>query len=241
MDEGFPLITSRNMSGSWRALCAELLWIMSGSTNANDLHKHGSKLWDRWAKASEEKLGFQNGELGPTYGHQMRQFAGSVDQLTQVQLMLKRDPNTRRAMISYWNLGDVEDMDGTHRVDVAPCISLLHFVQMEEGKLDLHMVQRSADVPVGVPFDVAEYALLLQMMAKEVNLKPGTLVHTLSDAHIYDNQVEKAKELLKRKPFPRPEVRIDDSSTGLIFDHKVEDFHLENYQAHPKVQFDVEL
>jgi thymidylate synthase len=238
--DGFPLLTTRDLSGSWKALVGELLWIMSGSTNANDLHQYGTKLWDRWAQASAEKLGMTDGNLGPTYGHQMRNFAGKTDQLKQVSLMLKRDPHTRRAMISYWNLGDVEDIDGKHIVDVAPCITLMHFVSIEDGILDLHMVQRSADVPVGVPFDVAEYALLLTLMSQEVGLKPGTLVHTMSDAHIYNNQIPSMEELLTRKPLPLPKVTILPSPTNSMFDHRPEDFVLENYQSHPKMKIEVE-
>ena len=252
LSKGFPLITSRDLSGSWTAMRAELLWIMSGSTNANDLHQYGSHLWDRWAKAAQEKLdmGYHNGELGPIYGHQLRNFAGKIDQLTQVEGMLKRDPQTRRAMISFWNLGDVEEPNGRHIVDVAPCIAMLHFARMAyptaDGqtvdKLDLHMIQRSADIPIGVPFDVAEWGgLFLMSIAKEVNLPPGTFTHTLSDAHIYKNQIPAMKELLKRTPNPRPWVTIKDSPTGLIYDHQVSDFELHDYHPHPKMEIPVAL
>lgn len=241
LNDGFPLLTTRDLTKTWqKVIIPELLWIMSGSTNANDLHKYGSNLWDKWAQASEEKIGTKNGELGPTYGHQMRNFGGKVDQLAQVIGMIKRDPNTRRAMISFWNLGDVEDLEGKHIVDVAPCISLLHFEQIN-GKLNLMITQRSADVPIGVPSDIAEYSLFLKLVAKEVGLKPGSLIHTTNDTHIYLNQIETMKELLKREPRKRPEVIIKDSPSGTIYDHSVEDFILENYNPHPRMTIPVEI
>ncbi len=240
-EDGFPLITSRDLSGSWeKIIVAELLWIMSGSSNARDLHQYGSHLWDKWAVAAEQKIGYKNGELGPTYGHQMRHFANQTDQLTQVVDMLKRDPNTRRAKISLWNLGDVEFPDGKHVVDVAPCITSIHFLAMD-GRLDAILEQRSADIPVGVPHDVAEWALFQRLVAQEVGLPAGDLVHNLGDAHIYNNQIPAMKELLKRQPLSRPEVTILPSTSGTIYDHKVSDFQLQNYNAHPKMSIPVAL
>lgn len=247
LSEGFPLITTRDMSKSWKAMVGELLWIFSGSTNTDDLHKYGTKLWDKWGDASDRKLdmGYPRHELGPSYGYQLRNFAGKVDQLTQVEMMLKRDPQTRRAMISFWNLGDVEKPDGQHVVDVAPCITLLHFACMNyatsdeggENRLDLHMVERSADVPVGVPFDTAEWGgIFLALMAKSVGLKPGTFIHTLSDAHIYNVQIPAMKELLKREPRPRPRLKITDVIKPLD-EYTPTDFQLLDYNnPHPPIE-----
>ena len=238
LGEGFPLITTRDMSGSWRALVGELLWIMSGSDKAGDLHKHGVHLWDQWATPQTSgKLGLPDGELGPIYGPQLRNFGGKVDQLTQVIGMLQRNPNTRRAMISLWNLGDVE-IDGVEKVFIAPCVAMLHFTH-QDGELGLHVFQRSVDVPIGVPFDVAEYALFLMLVAKEVGLKPSTLVHTMSDTHIYEDQVPAMKELLKRKPRSRPTITITDSPSGGLLDHRVEDFQLHGYDPHPRIKIPV--
>ena len=240
LSEGFPLITSRDIRNSWqKIIIPELLWIMSGSTNAQDLYKYGSHLWDRWAEAAHENIGYENGELGPIYGHQMRNFGGKVDQLTRVVGMLKREPQTRRAMISFWNLDDVEEEDGTHIVDVAPCIALLHFLQ-QDGKLDLVMTQRSADVPVGVPHDIAEWSVFLMLVAKEVDMEPGNFIHELHDAHIYENQIPAMKELLTRTPNKRPNVRIIDSPSGTLFDHQVADFELNDYNPHPAIKIPVE-
>lgn len=233
----FPLITTRNMNWNWsNIVIPELLWIMSGSTNVKDLHKYNdSSVWDKWAVAAHDKLGYQDGELGPTYGHQLRSFAGHVDQLTQVIDMLKRDQNTRRAVISYWNLGDVEEPDGTHVVDVACCPFVIGFLQVG-GKLDMNLVHRSADIMVGVPNDIAGYGALHRLVCKEVDLPPGIINNFLFDAHIYLNQIPAAKELLKRNPLPGPEIIIHDSSTGTIYDHKVADFELVNYQHHPSIK-----
>ena len=239
--DGFPLITTRDLSKSWlKVIVPELLWIISGSTNANDLHKYGSNLWDKWAKAAEEKVGYQNGELGPIYGHQLRNFGGQVDQLTQVIGMLQREPETRRAIISLWNLSDVETPEGKHTVDVAPCIAMFHFAQMG-GKLDLIMTQRSADIPIGVQNDVAEWALFQMLIAKEVNLPQGEFIHNLDDAHIYVDQIPAMKELLTREPKVRPDVTIANSLTGTIYDHVVEDFQLLNYNPHPPIKIPVAL
>ena len=241
LEDGFPLITTRDMSQAWPTLVAEKLWIMSGSTNAYDLlNNYGSKLWLKWAKAAEEKLGYKNGELGPTYGYQLRNFAGKTDQLVRVLDMLKKDPRTRKAIISYWNLGDVVNPDCTNVVDVAPCILDLHFVVLD-GKLNLGYDQRSADIGVGVPFDTAQHALWLMMFAKELSLPPGELAINFHLPHVYEFQIPAMKELLKRKPYPRPRVTISDSPSGTIFDHRVEDFQLHDYQAHPAMKIPVAL
>lgn len=241
ISEQFPLVTTRDMNRAWeKVIVPELLWIMSGSTNARDLHQYDSTLWDRWAEVAEEKLDYKDGELGPIYGHQLRNFAGNVDQLTQIVGMLRRDPQTRRAMISFWNLSDVETPEGKHIVDVAPCIAMVHFLEMD-GKLDMILTQRSADIPIGVPNDVAEWALFQTLVAKEINLPPGDLVHQIHDAHIYNNQIPHMKKLLTREPKPRPTVTIIDSPSGTIYDHRPEDFVLEGYKSHPWMKIPVEL
>ncbi len=232
LKDGLPLITCRDMTGPWKALRAELIWILSGSTNAHDLHKHGVHLWDQWGG----KLGYPEGELGPTYGHQLRKWDGDTDQLTQIRNMLRARPDTRRAMISYWNLKDIE-IDLKEISFLAPCVAMLHFSH-QDGNLDLHVFQRSIDLPVGAPFDIAQYSLLLMMMGHELNMNPRSLVYTMSDTHIYTNQIEQAKELLKRKPYPRPNVNIVYSSQD-SFKHELEDFQLQNYKSHPAMKIPV--
>lgn len=239
--DGFPLITTRDIRPSWeKIIVPELLWIMSGSTNAHDLHKHGSHLWDKWAKIAEEKLHYQDGELGPVYGYQLRNFGGKTDQLTQVVDMLKRDPQTRRAKISFWNLGDVEKPDGTHIVNVANCINSLHFLTIG-NELNMILDQRSADVPVGVPHDIAGWAIFQMLIAREVDLQPGELIHNLGDTHIYENQIPAMKELLKRNPKNRPTITISDSPSGTLYDHKVSDFQLNGYDPHSSIKIPVAL
>ena len=236
--EGFPLLTTRNLSRSWNTIVGEMLWIMSGSTNARDLYQYGTKLWDKWAKASEKKIGTKDGDLGPHYGHQLRNFAGKTDQLKQIVNMLSRDPNTGRAVASFWNLGDVETPEGKHVVDVAPCILDVHPLVLN-CRLNLLVDARSTDVPLGLVFDEAQYALWLLMFSKVINLQPGELIFNMHDAHIYTNQVDAMKELLKREPFPRPSVLIADSVSGSIFDHRIEDFQLKDYQAHDPIKIPI--
>ncbi len=237
LKDGFPLITCRDMKGPWKALRAELLWILSGSTNAYDLHQYGVKLWDQWATPETSgKLGYSNGELGPVYGHQLRKWDGDTDQLTQVMNMMKARPNTRRGMISYWNLKDIE-IDLHEITFIAPCVAMLHFSH-QDGDLNLHLFQRAVDLAGGAPFDIAQYSLLLMMAAHELNMQPGTLVYTLSDAHIYKNQVDQVKELLKRQPYSRPGVNIIYNSQD-SFQHQMDDFQLTNYEAHPAMKIPV--
>lgn len=238
--EGFPLLTVRDLSGKpWRAAVAELLWILSGSTNAHDLHKYGVKLWDRWATAETSgKLGYTDGEMGPVYGHQLRNFNNKIDQLTRVLNMFKRNVNTRRGVITYWNLDDVEDDEGNEKVFVAPCPTQLNFFH-QEGKLGLHMTQRSADACAGIPFDVAEYSLLLMLMARELNLEPWIFIHSMTEIQIYTSQEPAVREMLKRTPRSRPTVTLTENSRGVLFDKGVQHpelldgFILSNYDPHP--------
>ncbi|SRR5260221_107025 len=248
--DGFPLITCRDMSGSWnKIIVPEILWMMSGSTNTKDAEeKYGLKLWNKWAEDSERKLGTPPGELGPIYGKQLRNWNGKTDQLKEVVEMLKRTPETRRAVISLWNLEDVE-IGGVKKVNIANCISMLHLSRMNyklpngkyEPRLDMVMTQRSADLVAGSPHDWANWALFQMMVAKEIGIPAGTLTANIEDGQIYDLQREQVKELLKRKPMQRGTVTIDNSPTGTIYSHKLENFHLNNYQSHPKMKIPVAI
>lgn len=243
-EDGFPLITCRDMTKSWeRIITREILWMISGSTSAKEAEeKFGLTLWNRWAEDSAKKIGTPPGELGPIYGKQLRNWNGKTDQLSEVVEMLKRTPETRRAVISLWNLEDVE-IGGVKKVNVANCISMIHFSQMNyklrdgsyEPRLDMVMTHRSSDLPAGAPFDWAGWALLQMIIAKEIGLKPGSLTANIEDGQIYEMQIEKVKELLKRQPMARGTVTIENSVPGDIYNHKPEDFKLVNYQSHPKM------
>ncbi len=239
LNDGFPLITTRDLRGSWKAMVHELLWFLSGSTKISDLNKNGVRLWDQWATPEICKnLGLESGDLGPIYGKQWRAFScgngAEVDQITQVIKILKTNPDSRRAIVSSWNPADVE------KVFVAPCHCFYQFFH-SDGKLSLHLFQRSADAPVGVPFNIAEYSLLLMMVAQVTGLKAWEFVHTLSDAHIYLNQVEGVKEQISRSPRALPTVKINPEVKN-IFDFNFSDFSLgEDYDPYPKINFPVAL
>ena len=236
LDEGFPLITTRSMKGSWKAMVYELLWFLSGSTKVEDLNKN--HLWDIWATPEICKsLGLEPGDLGPIYGKQWRAFnAGGekpVDQITNLIHDLKVNPDSRRLVVTAWNPIDVD------KVFVAPCHCFFKFFHAQ-GELSLHVFQRSADVPIGLPFDIAEYALLLMMIAQVTDFKAKELIYTLSDTHIYLDQIEQMKELLKRELKSLPRVKINPNVKG-IFDFKFEDFTLEDYNSHPPMKIPVGL
>ena len=238
LDDGFPLITTRSMKGSWKAMVYELLWFLSGSTKIEDLNKNGVHLWDIWATPEIcGPLGLETGDLGPIYDKQWRAFNGGgekpIDQISRVIEDLKRNPDSRRIIVSSWNPVDVD------KVFVAPCHCFFQFFHAD-GELSLHLFQRSADVPIGVPFNIAEYALLLMMVAQVTGLKAKEFVHTLSDTHIYLNQVDQMKELLTRSPKPLPRVKINPDVKN-IFDFKFEDFTLEGYEADPPIKIPVGL
>jgi thymidylate synthase len=238
LSQGFPLMTARSMKGSWKAMVHELLWFLAGSTNVEDLNKNGVHLWDIWATPEIcQPLGLPVGELGPIYGKQWRAFDGGadkpVDQISQLIADLKSNPDSRRLVVTAWNPAQVD------KVFVAPCHCMFKFFHAQ-GELSLHVFQRSADVPVGVPFDIAEFALLLSMVAQVVNLKPKDLVYTLSDAHIYLNQMEMAKELLQREPKPLPKLKINPDVKD-IFSFKFEDFELLDYEPNPPLKIPVSL
>jgi thymidylate synthase len=238
LDDGFPLITTRSMKGSWKAMVHELLWFLSGNTNIEDLNKYGVHFWDMWASPEIcSSLGLPPGELGPIYGKQWRAFSGGgekpVDQISRLIEDIKQNPDSRRLIVTSWNPVDAD------RVFVAPCHCFFKFFHAQ-GKLSLHLFQRSADVPIGVPFNIAEYSLLLMMVAQVTGLKAKEFIHTLSDAHIYLDQVEQMKELFTREPKQLPSVKINPAVKN-IFDFKFEDFMLENYDSHPPMKIPVAL
>lgn len=238
LSQGFPLITTRSMKGSWKAMVYELLWFLSGSTHIKDLHKNNVHLWDIWAtKEICEKLGLEEGDLGPIYGKQWRAFDGgggiTIDQIKNVVEGLKKNPDSRRHIVTSWNPREAD------MVFVAPCHCFFQFFH-SNGKLSLHLFQRSADVPVGVPFNIAEYSLLLMMVAQVTGLQAGEFVHTLSDAHIYVNQVEAAKEQITRTPETLPRVRINPDVKD-IFAFTFDDFTLEEYDPLSPIKYEVAL
>jgi thymidylate synthase len=238
LDDGFPLLTTRSMKGSFKAMVYELLWFLSGSTRVEDLQKNNVHIWDIWATPEIcGSLGLETGDLGPIYGKQWRSFNGGgdkpVDQITNLIHDLKTNPDSRRLVVTAWNPVDVD------KVFVAPCHCFFKFFHAE-GELSLHVFQRSADVPIGIPFDIAEYALLLTMVAQVVGMKPKDLVYTLSDAHIYRDQIDLMKELTKRDPRPLPRVHINPGVKD-IFSFKFEDFELLDYDPHPPMKIPVAL
>jgi len=229
----FPLITTRDMSGSWNAMVGELLWFISGSTNVADLNKNGIHLWDAWAEASKD-MGYKEGELGPIYGAQWRGRGSSrIDQLSVAMNLLKFDPDSRRIIVDSWNPDDVD------KVFVAPCHCLFQF-HHAQNELSLNLFQRSGDVPVGIPFNIAEYSLLLMMAAKVNNMTAKYLNHFIGDAHIYKDQIPQMRELMTRSPKPLPNVVIN-SDAKTIYDFRSGDFSLINYEAHPKIKIPVAL
>ncbi len=235
-----PLLGLRDLSGSRKGMTEELFWIMSGSTNVKDLHKENVHFWDQWAEATHTPEYFPQypeGDLGPVYGKQWRAFNGGgpepVDQLSEAMRLLRESPDSRRIVISVWNPYDI------NQVFIAPCIRYLQF-HHAEGNLGLTVVQGSADVPIGVPFDIPEYATFLRMAAHVNNMRPTKLDYHLVDAHIYINQIPAMEELLGRKSTPQPTLTIT-SKPENIFGFKRQDFKLEGYQPHPKMDIPVAL
>ncbi len=232
--EEFPLITVRSLKGSWKAIVHELLWFLSGSSRVEDLHKYNVHLWDVWANEETCKpLGLETGDLGPIYGPQWRRWktrtGGEIDQIQREVLdVLKTNPDSRRLMVTPWNPEDL------NKVFIVPCHGPFKFFHAE-GELSLHVFHRSADTILGVPFDIAEYALLLLMVAQVTGFRPAELVTTLSDTHIYFNHLEVARELLSREPRPLPRVTLNPDAKDL-FNFKFEDFTLENYDPHPPIK-----
>jgi thymidylate synthase len=219
--DGFPLVTTKKLH--LKSIVYELLWFLRGDTNVRYLKEHGVSIWNEWADAE--------GELGPVYGHQWRSWPGrggeSIDQIGDVIEQIHANPDSRRLIVSAWNPADVPSMA------LPPCHLLFQFY-VADGRLSCQMYQRSADVFLGVPFNIASYALLTMMVAQVTEYAPGDFVHTLGDAHLYDNHLEQARLQLSRDPRPLPTMRID-SAVRSIFDFEFEHFRLENYDPHPHI------
>ncbi len=227
LQDGFPLLTTKKLH--LKSIIYELLWFLRGDTNVRWLQDHGVRIWNEWAD--------KNGDLGPVYGHQWRSWpdyrGGTIDQIAQVEEMIKRNPNSRRMLVTAWNPAEVEDMA------LPPCHCLFQFY-VADGRLSLQLYQRSADTFLGVPFNIASYALLLQMMAQVTGLQPGEFVHTTGDTHLYLNHLEQARLQLSRTPRPLPTMRINPDVKS-IFDFRYEDFELENYDPWPHIAAEVSV
>lgn len=220
--EGFPLVTTKKVH--LKSIIHELLWFLKGETNIAYLKENGVSIWDEWADA--------NGELGPVYGKQWRSWEGAngvvVDQVKDLIAQIKSNPDSRRLIISAWNVAELPKMA------LMPCHTLFQFY-VADGKLSCQLYQRSADVFLGVPFNIASYALLVLMVAQVCDLQPGDFVHTFGDVHIYNNHIEQVKLQLSRTPYPLPTMKINPEVKD-IFGFKFEDFTLENYQCHPAIK-----
>jgi thymidylate synthase len=222
---GFPLVTTKKLFT--KAIIVELLWFLRGDTNIAYLHEHKVTIWDEWADAA--------GELGPVYGHQWRSWpdgrGGQIDQIAALVEAIKTNPDSRRLIVTAWNPADVP------RMALPPCHCLFQFY-VAEGRLSCQLYQRSADIFLGVPFNIASYALLTLMLAQVCGLKPGEFIHTLGDAHLYLNHLEQAREQLRREPFALPSMRLNPQVLDL-FAFRLEDFELVNYRAHPHIKAEV--
>lgn len=222
LENGFPLLTTKKLH--LKSIIYELLWFLKGDTNAKYLQEHGVRIWNEWAD--------ENGDIGHIYGYQWRSWpdykGGSIDQISEAVHLIKNHPDSRRIIVSAWNVGDLENMN------LPPCHAFFQFY-VAEGRLSLQLYQRSADIFLGVPFNIASYALLLQIMAQVTGLIPGDFVHTLGDAHIYTNHMEQVQLQLTREPRPLPQMKINPDVKS-IFDFQYEDFELINYDPHPHIK-----
>ena len=220
--EGFPLVTTKKCH--LRSILHELLWFLQGDTNIKYLKENGVSIWDEWAD--------ENGNLGPVYGHQWRSWpkpdGGAIDQISEVVKTLKTNPDSRRSIVSAWNVADLDKMA------LAPCHAFFQFY-VADGKLSCQLYQRSADIFLGVPFNIASYALLTLMMAQVTGLKPGDFVHTLGDAHLYLNHLDQTREQLSREPRPLPTMALNPEVKD-IFAFRFEDFTLSGYDPHPAIK-----
>ena len=223
--DGFPMVTTKKCH--LKSIIHELLWFLSGDTNIKYLQDNGVRIWNEWAD--------DEGNLGPVYGYQWRNWpsanGGHIDQITQIIDQIKNNPDSRRIIVSAWNVGEIENMA------LPPCHMLFQFY-VADGKLSCQLYQRSADIFLGVPFNISSYALLTMMVAQVCDLEPGDFVHTLGDAHLYSNHLEQVEEQLSRKPFPLPVMKIS-ADVKSIFDFKFEDFELVGYEAHPHIKAQV--
>lgn len=221
LEEGFPLLTTKKLH--LKSIIHELLWFLNGDTNVKYLQENGVRIWNEWAD--------ENGELGPIYGHQWRSWpdynGGHIDQITNIINQIKNNPDSRRIIVSAWNVADIDSMK------LPPCHCFFQFY-VAEGRLSLQLYQRSADTFLGVPFNIASYALLLMMVAQVTGLKPGDFIHTTGDTHIYLNHLEQVKLQLSREPRELPTMRINPDVKD-IFSFKYEDFTLENYDPWPHI------
>ena len=222
LSKGFPLLTTKKLHT--RSIFIELLWFLKGDTNIKYLHDHGVSIWDEWAD--------EHGDLGPVYGHQWRSWptpsGGTIDQITNVLNQIKQKPDSRRHIVSAWNPAEVDKMA------LPPCHTMFQFY-VAEGKLSCQLYQRSADYFLGVPFNIASYALLTHMFAQQCDLLPGEFVWTGGDVHLYTNHIEQAKLQLTREPFALPQLNILRKPDS-IFDYQYEDFEIVNYQPHPGIK-----
>lgn len=227
LDDGFPVLTTKKLH--LRSIIHELLWFLKGETNIRYLHENKVTIWDEWAD--------ENGELGPVYGYQWRSWpkvdGSSIDQISRVVESIKTNPDSRRHIVSAWNVGELDQMA------LPPCHLLFQFY-VADGRLSCQMYQRSCDIFLGVPFNIASYTLLMLMMAQVTGLKPGEFVHTLGDAHIYLNHIDQVRLQLTREPLPLPTMKLNPGKTG-IFDFTYEDFNLINYTCHPHIKGEISV
>ena len=227
LSEGFPLLTTKKLH--MKSIIYELLWFLKGDTNVRYLQEHGVRIWNEWAD--------ENGELGPVYGHQWRSWpdydGGVIDQIEYVLNQIRTNPNSRRMIVSAWNVAEVNKMA------LPPCHTLFQFYVVN-GKLSLQLYQRSADTFLGVPFNIASYALLCMMMAQVTGLEPGECIHTTGDTHLYLNHLEQARLQLSREPRPLPTMKLNPDVKSL-YDFQYEDFVLENYDPWPHIKADVSV
>ena len=227
LEDGFPLVTTKKVH--LKSIIYELLWFLNGDTNVKYLQDHGVRIWNEWAD--------ENGDLGPVYGYQWRHWrtpdGKEVDQIANLIEGLKKNPDSRRHIVSAWNPADVDDMA------LPPCHTMFQFY-VADGRLSCQLYQRSGDTFLGIPFNIASYALLTMMVAQVCGLKPGDFVHTIGDAHIYLNHIEQVKLQLSRAPYPLPTMKINPDVKD-IFSFKYEDFTLENYQCHPTIKGEISV
>ncbi len=225
--DGFPLLTTKKLH--LKSIIHELLWFLKGDTNVRYLQEHGVRIWNEWAD--------ENGDLGHVYGYQWRSWpdynGGFIDQIAEAQNTIRHNPDSRRIIVSAWNVADINNMK------LPPCHALFQFY-VADGRLSLQLYQRSADCFLGVPFNIASYALLLMMMAQSTGLQPGEFIHTLGDAHLYLNHLEQARLQLTREPRPLPKMIINPDKKD-IFDFEYSDFGLEDYNPHPHIKADVSV